>query len=157
MRHAKSSWGSDAPTDHARPLNQRGRRDALRIAQNLVDLGWQPVLVLSSDSQRTRETFELMRDAFIEDVQVQFLSSLYHGGAEELLRALVGLPDDLSAVMALGHNPGWEEAVKRLTGTHVQMTTANAILLNGTGTSWREAVTENSSWSIDTVLRPKEP
>ena len=36
MRHAKSSWDSDAHNDHARPLNKRGRRDAPAIARRGV-------------------------------------------------------------------------------------------------------------------------
>ena len=39
MRHAKSSWKSGAATDHERPLNKRGRRDAPRVAQRLEELG----------------------------------------------------------------------------------------------------------------------
>ena len=59
-RHAKSSWKSGEDSDHARPLNKRGRRDAPRVAAHLVGLGWVPEQVLSSDSQRTRETLGLM-------------------------------------------------------------------------------------------------
>ncbi len=60
MRHAKSDWNSGAASDHARPLNKRGRRDAPRVANRLGELGWQPDYVISSDSRRTRETLELM-------------------------------------------------------------------------------------------------
>ena len=39
MRHAKSSWKGDTNSDHARPLNKRGRHDAPRIAERLGELG----------------------------------------------------------------------------------------------------------------------
>jgi hypothetical protein len=39
MRHAKSSWKSQVPTDHERPLNERGRRDAARVGKRLSKLG----------------------------------------------------------------------------------------------------------------------
>ena len=61
MRHAKSDWSSGASTDHARPLNQRGRREAPITAARLATLGWAPDRVSSSDSQRTREALELAR------------------------------------------------------------------------------------------------
>ena len=62
MRHAKSSWTSGALSDHERPLNARGIRDAPRVGAALVKRGWLPQLVLSSDSERTRETFAGMSE-----------------------------------------------------------------------------------------------
>ena len=80
MRHAKSSWNSPAATDHARPLNKRGQHDAPRVGTALVEQDWTPDLVLSSDSQRTRETFAGMTESFPGGIEVRFLSSFYHGG-----------------------------------------------------------------------------
>ena len=40
LRHAKSSQKSDAPDDHSRPLNGRGKRDAPRVAARIAELGW---------------------------------------------------------------------------------------------------------------------
>ena len=41
MRHAKSAWNTDAPSDHARPLNERGRKSAPLIAKKLKELNLQ--------------------------------------------------------------------------------------------------------------------
>ena len=101
MRHAKSDWGTNAPTDHARPLNKRGQRDAPRVAQQLVELDWLPQYIVSSDSARTRETYELMRSAFNEVPQVEFLSTLYHAGPSDLASVLAGVPDTVATAMAL--------------------------------------------------------
>jgi phosphohistidine phosphatase len=60
MRHAKSSWTSGASTDHQRPLNKRGRHAAPRIGARLRDIGWIPDMVIASDSERTRETWQRM-------------------------------------------------------------------------------------------------
>jgi phosphohistidine phosphatase SixA len=156
MRHAKSSWKSDAPTDHARPLNKRGRRDAPRVGERLVQLDWRPQLILSSDSQRTRETLQLMQDALGREIPVEFLPSLYAGGAHDLASALAGINDDITSVLALGHNPAWEEVVEWLCGESIRLTTANAALLEGIGLSWREALAGSGSWKLHAVLRPKE-
>ena len=64
MRHAKSAWTSHVPTDHERPLNERGRRDAARVGKRLAKLGWVPDLVVGSDSRRTEETWERMQKRF---------------------------------------------------------------------------------------------
>ena len=59
-RHAKSAWDTSAPSDHARPLNQRGRASAKALGDWLRDIDQLPGQVLSSSSQRTRETYQLM-------------------------------------------------------------------------------------------------
>ena len=161
MRHAKSDWGTDAPPDHDRPLNKRGRKDAPRIAQRLCEGGWIPEIVLSSDSQRTRETYGRMSDALSESLgsepQVLFLGSLYHAGVAALESALSEVPDNTQTVMALGHNPGWEQVVGQFCGEWVRMTTANAALLTIEANHWADAATARpGSWTLVDVLRPKE-
>ena len=156
LRHAKSDWSSGAVSDHARPLNARGRRDAPRIAQRLVALDWQPEYVVSSDAQRTRETFELMKDYFPDEPRVLFTDLLYHAGMQELYEVLLELPADVEAVMAIGHNPGWQAVASWLTGQAVQMTTANAVLMEGSGVSWEASLQADETWKLIDVLRPKE-
>ena len=78
MRHAKSSWKSDAADDHSRPLNKRGRRDAPAVAQALKERDWTPELVYSSDSKRTSETLALMCGSFATGHELKFVYALYH-------------------------------------------------------------------------------
>jgi len=56
IRHAKSSWDSDAPSDFERPLNRRGRRDAPRMGAELERLGIRFEHVFCSSAVRARET-----------------------------------------------------------------------------------------------------
>lgn len=156
MRHAKSDWNTDAETDHARPLNKRGRRDAPKIARRLVELGWQPSHVVSSDSQRTTETFQLMEGAFTDGPSVDFLGSLYHAGIRELEDAVNAMPDDRPTVLALGHNPGWQDCIHRLTGEFEEMTTANAALMTIEAGSWAEAIHSRQKWTLVEMIRPRE-
>ena len=154
MRHAKSSWTSGAATDHQRPLNKRGRRAAPRIAARLRDLGWIPDLVIASDSERTRETWQRMRTEFPHPIEERFISAFYHGGSAAIVNACNMLTEDISTLLVLGHNPGWEDAVADLTGQWVRMTTANAALLESDAEDWPEAMEAN--WVLLEVLRPKE-
>lgn len=154
MRHAKSSWSSDALTDHDRPLNKRGRRDAPRVAARIEELGWTPQHILSSDSQRTRETCELLRQAWEEDVETDFLRSLYHAGVDGLRQELPRVSDEVETLMLVGHNPGWEDVVCRLTGETVVMKTATAALLEAEFDEWSCAL--GNRWKIASVLQPRE-
>lgn len=156
MRHAKSSWDSEAAGDHDRPLNDRGRRDAPRVAARLVELGWAPEVVLSSDSRRTRETFEAMRSVLPSLRGVEFLPSLYHGSTEALNDALLAVPDDVRTVLALGHNPGWQAAVYWLTGKSIEMKTATAALMECESPNWPSATTCRGHWRLVDTIFPRE-
>jgi phosphohistidine phosphatase SixA len=156
MRHGKSSWTSGASTDHARPLNDRGRRDAPRVADKLVELGWQPQLILSSDAQRTRETVELMRPAWPSEVPVEFLRALYLAGYDALANLCSIVDDDVVTLLTLGHNPGCEGIVEALTGEPVLMKTATAALLTGEGANWSAALGNRRQWKTVEVIYPRE-
>lgn len=152
MRHAKSSWTSNAPTDHERPLNRRGQRDAPRVAQELVRIGWAPELVLSSNSARTRQTFEGMADYFGPDVLAHFTPDFYHAGHHAVCTALTELNPAQQTVMVLGHNPGWEEATQWLCGESVVLKTANAALLKTSADTWQAAVGQPGQFSLHRVI-----
>jgi phosphohistidine phosphatase SixA len=156
MRHAKSSWKKTELSDHQRPLNKRGRRDAPRVARRLAELRWRPEVVLCSDSTRTIETAELLRGEWGEQPAFDFLPSFYHGGLDELVEEVSAVPSGVQCVLALGHNPGWEGALLWLTGEEERLTTANAALLEGSGDTWAAAVASRRGWKIHDVIRPKE-
>lgn len=156
MRHAKSSWEAGVPTDHARPLNKRGRRDAPRIADRLAEREWIPEFVFSSDSNRTTETFELMAPQFPSEPPVEFLDLLYHSGPNEVMQCVSNAPENISTVMVLGHNPGWEAVVHWLSGEAITMTTANAALLQIESDDWGDALQRDGLWELVEVIRPKE-
>jgi phosphohistidine phosphatase len=105
LRHAKSSWADPTLSDRERPLAPRGRRDAERIANHLLRLGFEPELVLCSAAARTRETLELLQPA-LGTATVMFEEGLYAASAEELLARLLLVPDAAMSVLLIGHNPG---------------------------------------------------
>jgi len=154
MRHAKSSWTSGAPTDHQRPLNKRGRRAAPLVGTRLRELGWIPDLVIASDSQRTRETWQRMQAEFPDPIAERFSSAFYHGGLADIASESTMLTRDISTLLVLGHNPGFEDAVAALGGQWVRMTTANAALLESDLDDWEDAM--GADWTLVEVLRPKE-
>ena len=58
IRHAKSSWKDASLSDHERPLNKRGKRDAPRVADAIKKMDWVPDHVLCSDARRAVDTFD---------------------------------------------------------------------------------------------------
>jgi phosphohistidine phosphatase len=156
LRHAKSAWNTDAPTDHDRPLNKRGRRDAPRVGARLAELGWAPERVISSDALRTRETWDRVRSAFGGTIEVSFTGRLYGAGYHEVCGSLSDEPKTVTTAMVIGHNPGWEELVESLCGTGHRMTTCNAALLSIEAKGWAKAMAQQGRWRLEHLLRPKE-
>jgi phosphohistidine phosphatase len=156
LRHAKSAWPNNTPTDHARPLSKRGRSDAPRVGARLSALHWQPQWVIASDALRARQTWESMQGALGQGATVRFVRELYDAGAGAVWQVLTELPDDVHTAMVIGHNPGWEEVVEEFTGYDVQLTTCNAALLSIDAESWASAASQAGGWSIEHIVRPKE-
>jgi len=144
MRHAKSSWKETGVTDHDRPLNKRGLRDAPRIADAIHDRGWTPDLILVSSSKRTLQTLSQMSNRF-EGVQSEIRTEIYHATVNDLLLVLEDMAQE-GTTMVLGHNPGSEILVNHLSGEwHVMPTAAAVLLVESTG-----------QWEVQEVIRPKE-
>ena len=144
MRHAKSSWKETGVTDHDRPLNKRGLRDAPRIADAIHDRGWTPDLIWVSSSKRTLQTLSGMSNRF-EGVQSEIRTEIYHATVNDLLLVLEDMAQE-GTTMVLGHNPGSEILVNHLSGEwHVMPTAAAVLLVESTG-----------QWKVQEVIRPKE-
>jgi phosphohistidine phosphatase len=118
LRHAKSDWGSYAPSDFERPLNQRGKRDAPRIGAWLCSAGLVPDHVVSSPAERTRQTaLEVCKALGIADKgRIAWDSAVYEASLPQLLAALARCPIHATTVMLVGHNPGLEQLLRHLVG-----------------------------------------
>jgi phosphohistidine phosphatase len=116
LRHAKSSWADPTLPDRERPLAPRGRRDAKRIAEHLVRIGFEPELVLCSSAARTRETLELLRPG-LGTSTVTVEQELYAASSDELLARVRLVPDAVASVLLIGHNPGLHQLALVLAST----------------------------------------
>ncbi len=156
MRHAKSSWNSAAKTDHDRPLNKRGYRDSPKVAKHLEKLGLLPELVISSTSMRTRETWEHMQQALEPIIPVQFCKSLYHGSLSDIRTQVIAMGNPYDRILVLGHNPGWEYAASKLSGSYLEMTTANVVILTTNQDSWDQAFSQSTDWKLVEHIQPRK-
>lgn len=152
MRHAKSSWAEEDMSDHDRPLNKRGRRAAVEIASELRARDWLPELVVSSTARRTQETWERMRPTLGDAIPLRSSADLYLAALGDIQGDSEAWPHAVRTILCLGHNPGWENAVGLLSGRPQHMTTANAALLVGEGSTWTEALAR--TWELVDFLKP---
>jgi phosphohistidine phosphatase len=113
LRHLKSSWSDPSLADHERPLAPRGSKAGKRLARWLGEAGVRPQLVVCSSAARAQATLELVRES-LGDPDVVVEDGLYLASGEALLKRLRTLPEHVTEVLLVGHNPGVEDAASLL-------------------------------------------
>lgn len=155
LRHAKSDWDAGAHSDHERPLNARGRREAPIVGGKLREHAFVPELVLSSDATRTTQTIEAMR-AFFPGATVRFERELYLAGLSVVRRHAQPLGAAPRTLMVVGHNPGWEEMVSELSGELLEMKTGYAAVLESGARDWAEALAPGARMRLVALVTPRD-
>jgi len=111
IRHAKAEPFYHYDEDFDRPLTHRGEKDAIRMAKQLVKLGYPIDWWLSSPALRASQTTMLMTDRAGYDTPIQWEQLIYMAAAQTLLDLLCEVPDEAEHVVLVGHNPGMEMLV----------------------------------------------
>lgn len=138
LRHAKSSWADSSMEDWQRPLNDRGRRDAPRAGEWLREHDLLPDLIVTSNAVRARSTAEAVAKASGYEGDIVKEPALYHAAPEDVIEVLTGISDEAQSVLIVGHNPGFEDLVRKLTGESHGMPTAALFVLDLPIARWRE-------------------
>jgi phosphohistidine phosphatase len=116
LRHAKSSWDTPGLPDLERPLAPRGRRAALQVAELMARRHWVPDLVLCSQAERVRETWQLMAPLLGERIPAKTLRTIYPGAPSRLLATLRRASDAARTLLLIGHNPSLASLAANLCG-----------------------------------------
>lgn len=160
MRHGKAD--AAAETDFARPLTERGLTQARMVGEYLESQGVRPTLVLVSDAQRTRETWDGVHEQMAGfDGNVTFHHDIYAGGGGDVLDLVRSTTDDQSIVMVIGHEPtmsglgsvlaGEDSDPSSLAQARIGLPTGAMCVLSGSQSSWSEVGEE--SMTLHTIVR----
>lgn len=156
LRHAKSSWDDSSVEDHDRGLNARGRRDAPRMGDLVRELRLSPDVIISSDAVRAHLTAEAAAEAMGFTGEIRLEPRLYLAGPADIIALLGRLePPTATTVMIVGHNPGLEELVERLTRESHDLPTAALAEIALPIDRWRD-LTESTPGDLRGLWRPKE-
>lgn len=155
LRHAKSSWDSPSLTDHERPLNARGRRDAPRMGRLLLSRGLTPDLIVSSSARRALETAQAVAMAAGLERNPRVARTLYHASPATFLDVVRQLPRQARRVLMVGHNPSIENLVELLAGAYHRMPTGALAHFRFGINDWSE-LREWPDVALLGVWRPKE-
>ena len=115
IRHAKSSWSDQGLSDHERPLNQRGQRDAPVMGKWLAQTIYSPEIIIASSAVRAQETaFAFQSACGISETDFMTEPRLYLAGMQEWIQILQeSLGQDKRAAL-FSHNPGITQVVNWL-------------------------------------------
>lgn len=156
-RHAKSDWDDPALSDHDRPLNPRGQRDAPRVGAWLKAQGHCPDLALISSAVRAQETWARLSPAFGVDVGMITLPTLYLAPAEQMLTALRKSAIGAQSVMMIGHNSGIGDFAQQILGARpdhsrfADYPTCATLVVSFAARAWAE-VAWGSGRAVDFIM-----
>jgi phosphohistidine phosphatase len=154
LRHAKSSWDDPSLADEDRPLAPRGRKAAKRLGAYVRRERIAVGVVLCSSAKRARETLDLVRPPG----EIVIERELYHATAAELLERLRRVPDEVDAVMLIGHEPAIRDLAVGLVGPESELAdrkfpTAGLATLTFTG-PWTTLAPDGAG--LAAFVRPRE-
>lgn len=105
LRHAKSDY-PDGVDDHERPLNARGRKVVLQMADYVKTNIPCPDKILCSTALRAKQTAAGVVKAWENVGDITYVRNLYLASPGEILKELATLDEAVHSVMVVGHNPG---------------------------------------------------
>jgi len=125
LRHAKTEHDAPSGHDQDRRLDERGRLDAAALGTWIGRHPPLPDAVLVSTAVRTKQTWEIARDAMkdavreqLQQPKVELLDELYGAEPAQLLRIIrMAAATDPTRLMLIGHNPGMHELALMLAGS----------------------------------------
>jgi len=155
LRHAKSSWEFEELSDHDRPLNNTGKRDAPLMGRKLLKQQLVPQLIISSSAVRAHSTARKVAKACGYEDEILIDPVLYGSGYSDYLNVLINQEDKHDIIMLVGHNPISEQLVEVLTGEIVTMSTCAIACISLPITSWKQIIAKTKGQLLN-LWRPKE-
>ncbi len=140
IRHAKSSWSSDAVNDFDRPLNQRGKRDAPLMGEVLDKREVSFDLILSSSARRAKKTSKkIAKKLNYAKEDIIFRDILYLADPEKMITEIKKVDASVQSLAIVGHNPGMTEMINLLSNIDIDnLPTCGVVAISLDIKSWLE-------------------
>jgi phosphohistidine phosphatase len=155
MRHAKSSWKDESLADEDRPLNERGKLDAVRMGKFLRENGLAPDFILTSTAKRARQTAKRVCTSGKFVAPIEECEELYFSGPDAYVSRIAEVPPTVRTLLVIGHNPDLEVLAGRLTGESAILPSAAIARIELKAESWRDLSTSETSL-LKSLYRPKD-
>jgi phosphohistidine phosphatase len=153
VRHAKSSWDDLMLPDHDRPLNNRGKSDAIAIGEYLLKKDIKIDIVIYSSARRAKSTAKRIDDVLKSD---NFIVEprLYHASAREMFGVIANIHSEVDSAMIVAHNPGMTDMINMFSDVDIiNVPTAGVFKVDFDINDWVEADTYNGK--LNFFIYPK--
>jgi phosphohistidine phosphatase len=147
VRHAKSDWTDGSIRDFDRPLNERGVLSAPAVGREIKSKALVPDLIISSPALRAKMTALAVAESSGYNQSIIWNESFYFGYTGEIMHTLKGLQETVQSVMIFGHNPTWSSLAELLTGKFIELSTADAVVLEYIG-FWKDLKNKSCKQTI---------
>ena len=115
-----------------------------------------PDVIVSSDAVRARLTAEAVAKTARYAGKILLDPRLYLASPDSIVEVLQTVPDTKAeTVMIVGHNPGLEGLIARLTGEHHEMPTAALAQIELPIVRWRDLIVSTGG-TLVALWRPKD-
>lgn len=118
-RHGAAQLSNQASIDFERKLTEQGKKDVLKVAQELAAI-ITPQLIISSTAQRAFQTAIIYADVFsIDHQKIIGKEKIYAAGITSLLKIINNINGKYDTVLLVGHNPTFELAIEYLSDVSI--------------------------------------
>ncbi len=140
VRHAKAASGSPGQDDFQRPLNERGLRDSVTMAQRLLAHDLAPQHIVSSPALRAVTTAQIFADTLgMPSSSLTTDRTIYEASSAALYDVVWGVSDDYRSIMLVGHNPGLSDLLCLLSAqTFADLATCAVVILQFDCQGWHQ-------------------
>lgn len=140
IRHAKSSWDDPSQNDFDRPLNDRGKKDAPKMAKRLSDKKINIEIFISSPAKRAKRTATYFIEEFGgKEKEIVINNILYEASPHAFFASVIEIDDRFDSAALFSHNPGITDFVNMLTEHKVpNMPTCAVFGVKADVTTWKD-------------------
>lgn len=140
VRHAKSSWDSHGLADRDRPLNGRGKNDALKMGRLLAERNEVPELIISSPAKRAFSTAKRIANELGYKVKhIEKNELLYMADTEEFFTVITETPKKVHKLMLFSHNYGITYFANYISGSNIEnIPTCGIVRVDFEAESWKD-------------------
>jgi phosphohistidine phosphatase len=152
IRHAKSSWGNPSQKDIDRPLNDRGNKDAPKMAERLIDKKVKIEGFYSSPAKRALATCKYFIKTYNKkEKNIIEVSQLYEPQIVNFYNTIKEADNDFDTIAIFSHNPGITAFANELTNVHAdEMPTCGIFAVKADIKKWNEfEEAEKLFWLFD--------
>jgi len=120
VRHGKSDKENFNLKDFDRPLNHKGNKNSVAMAEKLLKKGVTAPLIVSSPALRALSTAKHFADVWnipVEKIHTNL--SIYEANTTALLQVVNGFSNNYQTIAVFGHNPGFTDFANYLSDADI--------------------------------------